>query len=353
VKNPLDRGGIRFYLVLLALLAGRTTALSAFVGGPLVLLGVALHVWAKGCLEQNRTVTQSGPYRYVRHPFYLGNGLIDAGILVMSNWWVLQILAPIWWIGTYLPVMAREDGHLKALFGDAWRSYAARVPMLLPYRRPIAGRGEGFSWGNRNIAHGREIPRALRLLAYPFLLYAVSEMRRDGLSYFTDNWSLEFLMLVVAGMLHALAWEFGRQIKLRERILPEPLSGDWARAVFAGLMIVACSTLTYLEMELDHIALPIGGMIVVMAVLSARRLAQPVLECMSLVGMAVMCELVWLAALPILYYTALLLDSRLCGRSATFRPARQCAAALGPAVALGWLPAVCIVLSIAKEVAVG
>ncbi len=91
MKSPTNRGGLRFYLVIFALLtvfatpAIHTTPATVLHGVPLILLGVALHLWAKGCLHQDREVTTTGPYRFVRHPFYTANALIDSGIAVMST----------------------------------------------------------------------------------------------------------------------------------------------------------------------------------------------------------------------------------------------------------------------------
>ena len=78
--------GLRFYLVIIALvagtlLAGTTGPRSILAGLPCLILGVWLHTWAKGCLRQNRVVATIGPYRFVRHPFYLANALIDAGLV--------------------------------------------------------------------------------------------------------------------------------------------------------------------------------------------------------------------------------------------------------------------------------
>jgi protein-S-isoprenylcysteine O-methyltransferase Ste14 len=45
-------------------------------GAAIAILGEALRLWAAGHLEKSKEVTQSGPYRYTRHPLYLGSSLI-------------------------------------------------------------------------------------------------------------------------------------------------------------------------------------------------------------------------------------------------------------------------------------
>ena len=93
----------------------------------------------------------------MRHPFYLANGLIDAAIAVMSGWWVLQLVLPVWWLAVYLPVMRKEEAHLLGLFGRVYGDYRRRVPRLLPWRLPLPAGGDGFRWSNRNIAVEGEI----------------------------------------------------------------------------------------------------------------------------------------------------------------------------------------------------
>lgn len=198
MKSPLNRGGLRFYLVLAALARGCATHLTILGGIPLIVLGAALHLWAKGCLYQNRVVAKIGPYRYVRHPFYLANALIDAGIAVMSGWWVLQGLLPAWWLAIYLPVMRREESYLAGVFGSVYEAYRKRIPRLIPWRRPLPPADDGFRWTNPNLAVERELSRLLRLLAYPLLFLVCTNLRADGLSFFADGLNLAALAALVA-----------------------------------------------------------------------------------------------------------------------------------------------------------
>jgi hypothetical protein len=117
MKSPLNRGGLRFYLVAVALAVGTllcqaTTPRSILAGLPLLCAGVCLHTWAKGCLRQNRVVAMIGPYRFVRHPFYLANALIDAGLVVMAGWLPLAIALPFWWLPIYIGVIRGEERYL-------------------------------------------------------------------------------------------------------------------------------------------------------------------------------------------------------------------------------------------------
>ena len=68
-------------------------------GVVLLLFGLALQVWAKltlrrsfGIVPANRGVKADGPYRFVRHPMYLGYVTVHIGFLLLSpNLWNLVV----------------------------------------------------------------------------------------------------------------------------------------------------------------------------------------------------------------------------------------------------------------------
>jgi len=76
-----------------------------------------------------------GPYRWVRHPLYLFMIVLFWSCPVLTTDRLLFNLAwTIWVVGATL----LEERDLTADFGDAYRDYQARVPMLLPRRlRPF------------------------------------------------------------------------------------------------------------------------------------------------------------------------------------------------------------------------
>jgi protein-S-isoprenylcysteine O-methyltransferase Ste14 len=61
------------------------------IGVPLLLMGFGLQLWAKlvlrrsfGIVPANRGVKASGPYRFVRHPMYLGYVTVHIGFLLLA-----------------------------------------------------------------------------------------------------------------------------------------------------------------------------------------------------------------------------------------------------------------------------
>ncbi len=88
--------------------------------------GELLRIWAAGHLEKSREVTSSGPYRYTRHPLYMGSTLIGIGLAIASSSLAVAAIIGIY-IGLTLSAARRsEEAHLREKFGDAYDAYAER-----------------------------------------------------------------------------------------------------------------------------------------------------------------------------------------------------------------------------------
>ena len=107
------------------------------VGLGCVAAALALDVWAFRTLRRHRTTIRphaaasalvtEGPFGLSRNPIYLGNLLLVAGIgLALGRLW-LVLLAPLLAVALQELAIKREERHLEARFGAAWRDYAARV----------------------------------------------------------------------------------------------------------------------------------------------------------------------------------------------------------------------------------
>jgi protein-S-isoprenylcysteine O-methyltransferase Ste14 len=110
------------------------------LGAAVAALGEAVRIWAAGHLEKSREVTSSGPYRFSRHPLYLGSVLIGTGVAIASaSLWVAVIAAA--YLGSTITAAIRaEEAHLREKFGDAYDAYAARraPPVTRPWSRARA-----------------------------------------------------------------------------------------------------------------------------------------------------------------------------------------------------------------------
>jgi hypothetical protein len=309
---PYKRGGLRFYLILLALLAGRATPSSIVWGIPLLLAGIALHFWAKGCLHQNREVTTSGPYRFVRHPFYLANAFLDLGIVVMSGWWVLLVALPFWWLGAYIPTMHREEATLTNLFGAAYTAYRDRVPMLIPYRHPLAKPASGFSWHNPNLAR-TELPRAFRFLSYPLIFLIGHRLQTQGAAVLFSPTIFDVLSLVMCVTLYAMVRELKQHFKYQRPILASWMLRDAARlAILLGVIAIGLFVKKF-EIENEWAILSFGFPLLGLSLIARTVIKQEpaIADALVAIGYAVMCELMWFAILLIPLYLAIILDRRL------------------------------------------
>jgi protein-S-isoprenylcysteine O-methyltransferase Ste14 len=79
--------------------------------------------------DDHRLVTW-GPYRYVRHPSYLGYFLMFAGLLL--TWLNLLAAIPLMAIPGYVGIADVEEEMLTKRFGDEYRRYQSASGRFLP-----------------------------------------------------------------------------------------------------------------------------------------------------------------------------------------------------------------------------
>jgi len=74
-----------------------------------------------------------GPYRWVRHPLY---SCILALLWTRPEMMADRFLLAVLWSGWIVAGTILEERDLVAHFGDVYRRYQQRVPMLIPWRGP-------------------------------------------------------------------------------------------------------------------------------------------------------------------------------------------------------------------------
>ena len=73
-----------------------------------------------------------GIYSIVRHPLYLGNYLMWAGLLVFTmNPFLFLIVSLFFWL-YYERIMFAEEAYLESRFGQQFTDWADRVPPFIP-----------------------------------------------------------------------------------------------------------------------------------------------------------------------------------------------------------------------------
>lgn len=104
--------------------------------------GLALRVWAIEVLGKAFTSTvqivpehalvTSGPYRFVRHPSYLGAYLAFLGSAILLQSWIGLLIAALCMAIAYLIRIPAEERVLENNFGDVWRDYRENSWRMIP-----------------------------------------------------------------------------------------------------------------------------------------------------------------------------------------------------------------------------
>ena len=118
---------------------------TAWVGVALGALGLVLRLWSVLTLRErySRTllvheqhaIERSGPYRWVRHPGYLGSLLTFNGIGLASGNWITFVLSFVVTLAAYTYRITVEDQMLVAELGEPYAEYRRQVRALVPLLR--------------------------------------------------------------------------------------------------------------------------------------------------------------------------------------------------------------------------
>src|SRR5262245_8485824 len=108
------------------------TVPSLIIGAAIAIAGEAIRIWPAGQLEKSKEVAPTGPYRYTRHPVYLGSSLIGLGMVMVSNNLLVAAIVASYLGLTLTAAVRSEEAHLREKFGDAYDAYAERraTPMI-------------------------------------------------------------------------------------------------------------------------------------------------------------------------------------------------------------------------------
>jgi Phospholipid methyltransferase len=136
-------------------------------------VGELLRIWAAGHLEKSREVTRSGPYRWLRHPLYVGSSIMSAGLAIACWSAPVAVLVAVYMTSTLTAAIRTENAFLRGAFGadyEAWLDASRRDdPGVTVHRR------FSISRARRNREH-----RALVGLFLAFVLLALRAWSRLG-----------------------------------------------------------------------------------------------------------------------------------------------------------------------------
>lgn len=150
IAVPLRLGGVSLWLATFAYLldfdwwSSTQLPLPAWLrwcGAALGMVGCALMYWTLTNLGKNLTDTvvtradatlvTSGPYHYVRHPFYVAAAVLMTGTALLSADWLIGACGL--WVMTLLILRTpKEELKLVEKFGEQYRAYMAATGRFIP-----------------------------------------------------------------------------------------------------------------------------------------------------------------------------------------------------------------------------
>jgi protein-S-isoprenylcysteine O-methyltransferase Ste14 len=103
----------------------------------LIGIGLAGFVWALAAIWGHRTTVNPykaatnlvtfGPFAHSRNPIYVSDWFVYLGVtLLLGTAWAL-LFAPLVWVVMRYAVIAHEEAHLLAKFGDEYQTYCSQV----------------------------------------------------------------------------------------------------------------------------------------------------------------------------------------------------------------------------------
>ena len=117
----------------------------AWAGVALGVLGLVLRAWAVLTLRERYTrtllthevhvVERGGPYRWVRHPGYLGSLLTLDGVAMGSGNWAVLGASLVVTFAAYAYRIRVEDEMLVRAFGETYDAYRREVGAVIPFVR--------------------------------------------------------------------------------------------------------------------------------------------------------------------------------------------------------------------------
>lgn len=205
--------------------------LVAWIGVAVGVLGICLRLWAVLILRERYTrtllihgehpIARNGPYRWVRHPGYLGSLFCLNGVALASGNYAALVasLLATWWAYAYR--IRVEDEMLTNALGPAYIEYRQMTGALLPSFRSRTGGSDG----NMRFAGSGE---------FPAVVDAISDKLR-GVGFVEEAGRLDALV-------HEMAWTtsselFGelllalKQIRSERSDLPSEIAGEIDRII--------------------------------------------------------------------------------------------------------------------------
>ena len=110
----------------------------------IVYLGMVIVIWAVwhlkkgifgGIEPENELLIKTGPYKYLRHPVYLGMTIAMFGLPIAFESWMGMLAVLIIFLPTEIYRAKLEEKALSKKFGKEWDEYKKNSGFLFPSKR--------------------------------------------------------------------------------------------------------------------------------------------------------------------------------------------------------------------------
>ncbi len=132
----------------------------------------------------------SGMYSVVRHPLYLGNYLMALGASFFPRTWFLPVIVSLAFILHYERVIFSEEEYLESRFGDEFRAWATKVPIIIPRFKDYQPPKLPFSW---KVPLGREFHGLFGIIGIFFSLDIIGDLIVYRRIQFDPLWTTLFI----------------------------------------------------------------------------------------------------------------------------------------------------------------
>ncbi len=138
--------------------------------------GLCLRVWSQMHLHYRLRVrmilTTTGPYAYIRNPFYVANTLLLTGAAFLSELFWFAPLMLVYCAIVYSFVIRYEEAKLPKRYGTLYTDYFNRVPRWFPKLRCLQKKSSTET--RQFLVHSLFVEMHNLLLLIPFLIKEVA-----------------------------------------------------------------------------------------------------------------------------------------------------------------------------------
>jgi protein-S-isoprenylcysteine O-methyltransferase Ste14 len=156
----------------------------------------------------------TGMYSIVRNPLYLGNYFIALGASLFPRTWFLPIIVSLAFMLLYERVIFSEEEYLESKFGDEFRAWAAKIPIIIPRFKNYQPPKLSFSW---KAALRREFYGLFGIVGIYFVLDIIGDLIVYMKIGFDPLWTPLFIISLVLFLIMEILKKKTRLLKVNGR----------------------------------------------------------------------------------------------------------------------------------------